>query len=937
MLQMSAFQSFNWGYTPFLDPLPIGQMTLLYGRNGSGKTTYLTALGLLLGVQRLQTGQTFDRYIREGANWAFLRAIVDNHPAADGKRPFDRIVPNPDGLCYSTLACMLVSRSGSWQRTYFIVPGRDFQPEPEKKVDKAYVFTAEKYRQALEQVGVRQALLSLLEMGTAGLRGMREPIELFKFFVRLVGSETIRTKYNSARREWREAQAQADRLQARYDHDAHAVEETGKTIQIQRQRRLIEQKLLQYRLLIDHARLRDAKKAREQRQAELQRQALDKQQAERELTALAKKLAGLQEEEATFQQRLAAWKTRRDQALDRYTAKVAEQAGEQKLAEQLAAEIKVLHELTVAPLAEIETLLERAQEEEAEQRQRERQVKQRVASLREAKRALEGGHVTFPEEVNAYLTLLRAQHIPFKLIADYVGITDARWLRAVEGVLGGERFTVIVEDAVQRLQAKRLAEQQQYPYWVSPPKALPVRSPHPKSLWHVVDVLDEAIKGWVADRLLQVLRVETVEEGDTLSTRDGLLTITPQAYWQEKRGGRSVWPRTLVCGSAAREAQLQEVTAELEQLKGPLASEAAQLHVIQEQIRRLRQQQALAERKRGLAAKERELEHRQAVIVALTRERDAYQATFQALKDEEQDWTHQSNHLALQRQELVQEQQHLQGRFQDILEHIRMLDAESLNLKRSIERMEQTLPALPDDWRAAFDAENWSESEYQQRITDAELQLEQLPKPALEYDEVLYEREKQRLQQLHQEVTTARQNVSEHRALFEHALRDYRLHIDQLFTRGMAFEFQRLCQLVNARGDISVQQSPEDLDDWGLDVRIGFDGKPREALPNASLSRGQEVLTGLYLVLAALRTVHATPVLLLDELMSLLDEENAPRVMAGLRETGVQCFVATPQSRPEADEHSDVLWGFSCKERDQQDAPPIVVIVRREGQQIAMQ
>ena len=96
------------------------------------------------------------------------------------------------------------------------------------------------------------------------------------------------------------------------------------------------------------------------------------------------------------------------------------------------------------------------------------------------------------------------------------------------------------------------------------------------------------------------------------------------------------------------------------------------------------------------------------------------------------------------------------------------------------------------------------------------------------------------------------------------------------------------------------------------------------------------MLTGLYLVLAALRTVHATPILLLDELMSFLDERNAPRVMAGLRETGVQCFVATPQSRPEADEHADVLWGFSCKEPDQEDAPPIVVIVRREGQQITL-
>jgi chromosome segregation ATPase len=316
--------------------------------------------------------------------------------------------------------------------------------------------TEQRYRACAFSPRVRQALLSLLEIGTSGLHGMREPIELFKFFARLIGSETSRTTYNSARREWRAALEQADRLHARYEHDVQDVEEIGKTIQIQRQRRLVEQILLQYRLLIDHARLRDAKKTHEQRQGELQRQTLDKQQAERELAALAQKLAGLHEEDATFQQRLAAWKTRRDQALGRYTAKVAELAGEQKLAEQLDTEIRELRQYAVAPLAEIEAHLERVQEEEAKQRQREFQVKQRAQSLREALRALEGGHMTFPEEVNAYLTLLRAQRIPFKLVADSVRIIDTRWLRAVEGVLGGERFTVLVEDADQRLQAKRL-------------------------------------------------------------------------------------------------------------------------------------------------------------------------------------------------------------------------------------------------------------------------------------------------------------------------------------------------------------------------------------------------------------------------------------------------------------------------------------------------
>lgn len=101
------------------------------------------------------------------------------------------------------------------------------------------------------------------------------------------------------------------------------------------------------------------------------------------------------------------------------------------------------------------------------------------------------------------------------------------------------------------------------------------------------------------------------------------------------------------------------------------------------------------------------------------------------------------------------------------------------------------------------------------------------------------------------------------------------------------------------------------------------------SLLEAPLSRGQEVLTSLYLVLAALRAVHATPILLLDELVALLDESNAPKVLAGLRETGVQAFVATPQNRLGANEEADVLWGFSRKGTNQVEAPAIAVLVRR--------
>lgn len=161
------------------------------------------------------------------------------------------------------------------------------------------------------------------------------------------------------------------------------------------------------------------------------------------------------------------------------------------------------------------------------------------------------------------------------------------------------------------------------------------------------------------------------------------------------------------------------------------------------------------------------------------------------------------------------------------------------------------------------------------------------------------------MRHLETELAQARERVSSHREVFANALNDYSRHIEDLFSRGMAQEFRRLCPLAHAKGNIVVQQG-EDINEWGLEVRVGFDGKNILPLSVAPLSRGQEVITSLYLVLAALRTVRATPILVLDELMSLLDESNAPKVLSGLKETGVQSFVATPHNRYWAYTQADV-------------------------------
>ena len=120
MLRLKGLQLYNWGFAPFQVPLPIGNITLLQGRNGSGKTTYLNALTLLLGANHLPKRQRFERFVYPDAEWAFLRALADNKPDRQGKRPFDPVF-GPMLEETVTLACVL-ERKSNWQRSYYIIP-----------------------------------------------------------------------------------------------------------------------------------------------------------------------------------------------------------------------------------------------------------------------------------------------------------------------------------------------------------------------------------------------------------------------------------------------------------------------------------------------------------------------------------------------------------------------------------------------------------------------------------------------------------------------------------------------------------------------------------------------------------------------------------------------------------------------------------------------
>ena len=90
MFQFKSIELMNWDFWPHFE-LPFDErIIMLAGPNGSGKTTFLDSLRLLLGAKSLSTGRKMSKYLRSGDKVAMIKGVVTNQ-LRHGKRPFRQL------------------------------------------------------------------------------------------------------------------------------------------------------------------------------------------------------------------------------------------------------------------------------------------------------------------------------------------------------------------------------------------------------------------------------------------------------------------------------------------------------------------------------------------------------------------------------------------------------------------------------------------------------------------------------------------------------------------------------------------------------------------------------------------------------------------------------------------------------------------------------
>lgn len=932
MFYLQSLELLQWDYCQRLT-LPLdGAIITVAGPNGSGKTTLLDAMRTLLGLE-CSGGRSYKTYARHAnADTTWLRATVDNRPRnrQASSRPFARNLLYADQV---TLACRIDRNGGDWQRRYLMADG-DVPIETLVNAPDKDWLGVEHWRRRLEGAGLSRAIARVLalEQGQTDRLCEYSPKELLRLVFDVFGDQEVLDRYEEARKHQRELDAEVEAAERDLAHGQAQLAQLEARVNLyrqyqgkQRERELLATEVIPV-LAWHEERQETAAKLRELHRQRLHQAAQKRQRADDHAKLL--QLLQQQREAGERVSGLEAQKTAAQAAQQQ--ARDAERPAEE-LAKR-AAELQALAavESDAAQLAEHVRGLE--QRKAGLDGQWHALSAQRSAAQEALDRLQGQRQAPPPPEVQRFLNVLRAESIGHHVMADVIEIVDERWRGAAEGVLRGARWVVVLHGGADEARALALAERERYRhYLVSDAADAPAR-PEPDSLLAVLRFSAPA-PVWLLRQLAQIRRVGSTQEG----VKQGGEWITPDAYWRDGRGGRSVWvdPADHQFGAAALAARKESMERRLAQIDLELTRIARE----QEDVRR--QLGAAVEAGRGhraaeeLVRRSEEFEQARRQLPALKQARVDASRRWQELDEActraviaqtqvEASYRETNHRIAASEREAERHERDWRERF----------DAQQARAVRSREQKQgfaarwiapEALAALRAHYGNATQARLRSEAverELQQGQWETDPAVEErhtLMQATVGGQQMVLEQRKASNAAAGIAVGNARERYID---VLRATVRRYRRNIVDL---GLLAGVEVNADLPHLDNDDTVLRQAE------LKVSFNFDGKGRIGLNDGEASGGQQVIKSLILLVGLLKDDDMPGgFVFIDEPFAHLDVRNIQLVGHFLKSTRAQYVLTTPITHNvEVFEPADITLVTAKKPRDARWAPPIGVLQRR--------
>lgn len=937
MFNLKKVEVVNWDYwSRFIVPLDANIVTLV-GPNGSGKTTFLDACRTLLGIN-CAGGRDYSRYARQSkAPVVWIRGVVANPKNLQNSRSFFPIISDE-----VTLACRIKKAGGDWERKYFIVP-EDVSIE---SLDaEGNPMGVREYQQRLAGAGLSDAMRKVLalEQGATGKLSEYSRQERLKLVWDTFGDQSILDQYQQAKQEYDEVGHELDDAERMVNNQEAAVLVLKQQVEHyqeweRRQKRVLDwqTRLLPVKELHELIeKTRDAREIWRKARAKVRENSDRVRAQEAEFTQVNAILAQKREELASAKHALEA----ANKVLTNLRSQHAGPKGILNERDRLQRLAKAQRE-GIDPAALTMELGACRQSNARALIERDDANTERNRVATSIKEMQAGKRQHWPQVIDITNALSDAG-IGHSVLSDVVEVTDPKWQPAIEGLLGGDRGTIILRDPDQRTQALEIAQQRKYRHYVS----WELTQAHlgaPNRLLGKVRFTGK-VPAWVIRTLEDTHCVVTVKDGIDLNKREPKASwITPDGYYRSARGGRfqGVSEREFLLGERGKAAALAAAKDELAVLETRIKTLDADLVRYGERISEIEALLAghdaagqLALRADEFLAAETEAARLEGEI-QLAAERWSQANTSQNKTNDA--------HLTASNNAIRQEGE---------LTNAKMaLGSAKLALKTTqgsvgelIKSVREKLDHAPPEWRdpgvraqiaAHPDCANVDASVFK-RQADEELSWVQQHAEGKD-ESVLLRYEKQ-----NGELTRLKRIVEERKTMRDRTLklvdqqRERYINVLKGTVRAYLKNVTDLAQMAGIEaihGEFEVENNDVSLAQAGLEIVFRFDQKAQADLDAADSSGGQKVMKSMVMLVALmLDNRNPSGVVFADEPFAHLDIMNIDRVATFLKKTKAQFILTTPITHNRnIYTPSRITLVTQTIKPNQRYAPPIGKLARQE-------
>lgn len=941
MFHLQSLELLHWDYCRRVSMPLDGSIITIAGPNGSGKTTLLDAMRTLLGLE-CSGGRTYKTYARHAnAETAWLRALVDNKPRGrqNSSRPFASSLLYADQV---TLACRIERHGGDWQRRYMMVDGVHEIEALAEKGEKDWL-GIEAWKRRLEAAGLTRAIgrVLALEQGQTDRLCELSPKELLRLVFEVFGDQEVLDRYDQARSHQQHLLKEVEQAAHELSHTQAQLSDLANRVNSyqQYQLRLKERERLATEV-VPVLQWSESRQRTAQNLRELHRQRL----------FAAADNRGMAERRASLHALFVAHEAAKQKLVDlEVQRKAARQAFDAAREGERPLEILAKREEELKALAAVETdaaeltqRLEKLSGEQHQLRESFTRMNDQARKAQAAMDALSGQRLPPPPpEVTRFRRALDEAGIHHHVLADCIDIADEAWRAAAEGMLRPSRWVVVLAHSSDEGRAFGLAAKERYRHYVVADGENAPASVPKDSLLAALKI-NAKLPGWLLRQLGSIRCVKDTESG----AKGGGEWITPDAYYRDGRGGRSLWvePRDYQFGAAAIDSRRASLERELNRYDGELGRIAKEQAEVERQLKDAQRAAQGHKAAKELSERSDEFAEGRARLPALRQARIEAASRMSALDAE-----HDRALTAATRSERDYEsaQGSLKGSEENVLRVQREHDARRQDLALASKNSRAARANFPASWVTAAriaslrdEFENAKQAEIAMRHVQQELDTG-LANGTWEVDAQVQERHARMNVSVLEQTTQLedRRASNEMARIAAFNARERYIDVLRATVRRYKKNVQELGELAGVHAQAELPHLDNDdmvLAQAGLQVRFNFDGKGEVGLNDGEASGGQQVLKSLILLVGLMKDDDSPGgFVFIDEPFAHLDVRNIQLVGHFLRSTRAQYLLTTPITHNvEVFEPSEITLVTSKKPRGERWAPPIAVLARRPEKSI---